>query len=123
LQISLFKTQGYGDALSQRFTLGKTTRLTPCKEATPKESWLLQIGMVSSMRGWWGNPLAYSTSFSIFEAHCQILYSFGYSLAKSVRNIPEQESQIFLGSVPFTKISLIFPGQEGPTNIPDRGQT
>jgi len=37
------------------------TRLTPCKGATPKESWLLQIGMVSSMRGWWGNPLAYST--------------------------------------------------------------
>jgi len=29
------------------------TRLTPCEGATLKESWLLEISTVSSMRGWW----------------------------------------------------------------------
>ncbi|GAI16817.1 unnamed protein product, partial [marine sediment metagenome] len=44
-------------------------------------------------------------------------------LLEFARSLPSQELQTSLGSVPFIKISLIFPGQKEPTNIPDWGQT
>ena len=36
--VSLFTTSGYGNDFSQKLTLCKATRVTPCDGATPKES-------------------------------------------------------------------------------------